>query len=81
MDYLVEIDKILAVEKCEELYVNHVFSLVFVRKLRVGVDDLNSNLEGRGGVVLDYLVEIDEILAVEKCEVLYVNHVFKLLVS
>ena len=76
-----EIDEILAVEKCEVLYVNHVFSLVFVRKLRVCVDDLNSNLDGRGGVVLDYLVEIDEILAVEKCKVLYVNHVFKLLVS
>ena len=44
LDYLVEIDKILAVEKCEELYVNHVFSLVFVSKHRVSVGDLNSNL-------------------------------------
>ena len=40
LDCLVEIDEMLAVGKGEELYENLVFNLVFVSKLRVGVDDL-----------------------------------------
>ena len=76
--YLVEIDEMFAVEQGEGLYENLVFNLVFESKLRVGVDDLYSNLESRDGVVLNCLVEIDEMFAVEKGEELYENLVFNL---